>query len=277
MANIIEEVVVPEVPKVIDKQELFVYVPEAADGQKGIASFDSEAFSVINGKVYLKVEYIDKLNDDALSDIAKLKVYTKQILQNLISTKLTVSADTQATITDKATLIDVFNYTIGTYTISYEYLTGTWTDGTNYKSDTSYWGITVTEYDAYSTITVVLALYGNNNLATENYVDGQISTVNTAITGLQGDITALTVTQESCTIATTDWTALADSEPFTYSATITATHTIGTNTEVGIINDQPVLFANYGFVVGAISGQSVTIYTTELPTASVTLVITFKG
>lgn len=87
----------------------------------------------------------------------------------------------------------------------------------------------------------------------------------------------LLVTEERHTIATTDWTALSDSEPFTYSATITATHTIGTNTEVGIINDQPVLFANYGFVVGAISGQSVTIYATELPTASVTLVITFMG
>lgn len=200
----------------------------------------------------------------------------KTIFENLISAKLTaLSSGTVATITDKARTIQAFEFVTGTYTLTYT--EQGWTQDGETFDNLNAWGITATEFSVGSTITVVLALYGNNNLATENYVDGQINTVNTAITGLQGDISDLTVTEESYTIATTDWTALSDSEPFTYSATVTATHTIGTDTEVGIINDQPVLFANYGFIVGAVNGQSVTIYSIEQPSASVTLKIGYKG
>ena len=83
--------------------------------------------------------------------------------------------------------------------------------------------------------------------------------------------------EESHTIQTTDWQDLSSSEPYKFSATITATYTIGNDTEVGTINDQPVLFGNYGFVVGALNGQSVTIYAVKKPEISVTLLIGFRG
>lgn len=83
--------------------------------------------------------------------------------------------------------------------------------------------------------------------------------------------------EESHTIQTTDWQDLSSSEPYKFSATITATYTIGNDTEVGTINDQPVLFGNYGFVVGALNGQSVTIYAVKKPETSVTLLIGFRG
>ena len=86
----------------------------------------------------------------------------------------------------------------------------------------------------------------------------------------------ITPTEENYTIATTDWSALSNSSPYTYSATVTATYTIGNDTEVGIINDQPVLFANYGFVVGEVSGQSITIYSIDEPDASVTLSVGYR-
>ena len=83
--------------------------------------------------------------------------------------------------------------------------------------------------------------------------------------------------EESHTIQTTDWQDLSSSEPYKFSATITATYTIGNDTEVGTINDQPILFGNYGFVVGALNSQSVTIYAVKKPETSVTLLIGFRG
>lgn len=83
-------------------------------------------------------------------------------------------------------------------------------------------------------------------------------------------------TTESYTIASTDWAAAAGISPFTYSTTVTATHTIGANTIVELINDQAVAFANYGFAIGSISGQVLTIYALDAPNASVTLKINYK-
>ena len=84
-------------------------------------------------------------------------------------------------------------------------------------------------------------------------------------------------TDETYTIASNSWTALSSSEPFTYQTTVTATYTVGNDTEVGIINDQAVLFANYGFIVGSVSGQSVTIYSIAQPDTSVTLKVGYRG
>lgn len=82
---------------------------------------------------------------------------------------------------------------------------------------------------------------------------------------------------ESYTIATADWSALSASSPYTYQATVTATHTIGASTVAELLNDAPVTFATYGFAIGSISGQSVTIYSIGQPSASVTLKVNYKG
>lgn len=121
------------------------------------------------------------------------------------------------------------------------------------------------------------------------YSSGWISFVPTTRTingkALSSDITltALDVnaesiaTYETYTIASNSWTSLASSDPFKYQTTVTATYTIGNDTEVGIINDQAVLFANYGFLVGSVSGQSVTIYSIAQPDSSVTLKVGYRG
>ena len=83
--------------------------------------------------------------------------------------------------------------------------------------------------------------------------------------------------EETYTITSNSWTALSSSEPFAYQTTVAATYTIGNDTEVGIINDQAVLFANYGFLVGSISGQNVTIYSIAQPDTSVTLKVGYRG
>lgn len=84
-------------------------------------------------------------------------------------------------------------------------------------------------------------------------------------------------TRESFTVQTSGWGALNNKTPYNYSATVTATATIGNDTLVELINDNAVLFATHGFAIGAISGQSITIYSVGAPSASVTLTIEIGG
>ena len=82
---------------------------------------------------------------------------------------------------------------------------------------------------------------------------------------------------ESYTIASGSWSALSSSDPYTFQATVTATHTISASTVAELLNDAPVTFATYGFAIGSISGQSVTIYSIGQPSAGVTLKVNYKG
>lgn len=88
---------------------------------------------------------------------------------------------------------------------------------------------------------------------------------------LVDDVSAI----ETYTISS--WTALSSSSPYTYQATVTATATIGNNTIVELINDQAVLFATYGFAIGSVSGQNITIYSIGQPSSSVTLKVSIGG
>ena len=81
---------------------------------------------------------------------------------------------------------------------------------------------------------------------------------------------------ESYTITIADWSTMSGIQPFYYQATITAAYTIDNNTIVELINDQAINFAKYGFAIGAVSGQIITIYATNEVVNSVTLKINFK-
>lgn len=82
---------------------------------------------------------------------------------------------------------------------------------------------------------------------------------------------------ETYTVASAMWRDLSGNTPYKYMASVTATYTIGDKTEVGIINDQPVAFANYGFVVGSISNQTVIIFAIDKPTAEINLSVRYRG
>ena len=106
---------------------------------------------------------------------------------------------------------------------------------------------------------------------------GTTFSADTTVLATQTNLTdkAVGVT-ESYTIADTDWSEAAGISPFTYSATVSATYTIGANTLAELINDQAVLFGNYGFAIGSISGQTITLYALDAPVSSVTLKINYK-
>ena len=78
-------------------------------------------------------------------------------------------------------------------------------------------------------------------------------------------------TIEQYNIAASAWTALSNADPFTVQATVTATTTIGADAIIELYNDQPVAFATYAFSIASVSGQTITFYALEAPTAQVTL------
>ena len=80
-------------------------------------------------------------------------------------------------------------------------------------------------------------------------------------------------TVEQFSIPTTSWTALSGADPFTVSATVTATTAIGADAIIELYNDQPVAFSQYCFSIAAVSGQTLTIYALETPTSAVTLTV----
>lgn len=104
---------------------------------------------------------------------------------------------------------------------------------------------------------------------TVNYVTGTASWVKVEM--------GYSIITETTTLAPTDWTALSSSDPYTYQATITATATIGANSIVELFNDNAVTFATYGFAIGSVSGQNITIYSIGQPSVSVDLTIGIGG
>ena len=66
--NVVEVIVIPEVPKVIPDEEIYVYVPVATNTYKGIASFDDEFFNVVGGAVSLSNDFVSSKQDRLTSD-----------------------------------------------------------------------------------------------------------------------------------------------------------------------------------------------------------------
>lgn len=61
--NVIEVIVVPEVPKVVSDEEIYVYVPVATNATKGIASFDANSINVVAGVASVNDKYVNDLID----------------------------------------------------------------------------------------------------------------------------------------------------------------------------------------------------------------------
>lgn len=87
--NVVEKAIVPEVPRVLAGEQLFVYVPTADMDNKGVASYSSKYFTVIDGRVYINQNFIDELtakNSLSLKEILTVdvnveketKLYVKQ-------------------------------------------------------------------------------------------------------------------------------------------------------------------------------------------------------
>ena len=72
--NTITDAIIPDVPRVLSREQLSVYVPVADNVNKGIASYDDESFEVVDGKVYSKGNVLDVL-ELPIEDINSNKFY----------------------------------------------------------------------------------------------------------------------------------------------------------------------------------------------------------
>ena len=81
----------------------------------------------------------------------------------------------------------------------------------------------------------------------------------------------------SATIESSLWTDLTGSDPFKAQCNITLLELSSAKDVLELINDNAVLFANYGFNIGAVSNTTVTIYALKKPTGSVTLQFEMEG
>ena len=83
--------------------------------------------------------------------------------------------------------------------------------------------------------------------------------------------------EETFTKATGDWSALANSSPYTYSTTVTLTTPVSFSSVVELVNNDIVKFATYGFGILSVSGQVATIASIGQPDSSVTFKIKVKN
>lgn len=100
--------VVPETPRVNPYHQETVYIPVASYDDEGIASYDSEYFSVIEGKVKLKKTYAELLAQvqqgvlfetyDSAVDTLELKVENNRVyhISNARNVVITVTGDVLA-------------------------------------------------------------------------------------------------------------------------------------------------------------------------------------
>lgn len=140
--------------------------------------------------------------------------------------------------------------------------------------------------DTYTANTATLYLtedtsvsYESQTLTTEQKTQARTN-IGAGTSNFSGSYNDLTDKPAGSTIETytiTTWTSLSSSEPYTYQATTTATATIGNDTIVELINDQAVAFATYGFAIGSVSGQNITIYSIGQPSSSITLKVKIGG
>lgn len=104
-----------------------------------------------------------------------------------------------------------------------------------------------------------------------------LNETNLRITNILNNTLKITNIVESFSIPITNWTTLENADPYTYSTTVNITSALSTNSIVELINNQPVLFATYGFAIGRISGQNITIYSIGQPSENVTLTVGVTG
>lgn len=113
------------------------------------------------------------------------------------------------------------------------------------------------------------------DLLVEDSGNSGMETIDTTLHNHEQNINKLSGVVE--TFAVSSWTADGTIAPFTYKATVTLQTTLTNETIVELLNDDAVLFATYGFSIGSIASQVVTIYSVGQPSSSVSLSIRIGG
>lgn len=68
--NYFNDIVIPESPRVLSKEQVSLQVPVASTTVPGLASFNDDQFVVIDGRVRLKDEYLDGFADGPIGGLS---------------------------------------------------------------------------------------------------------------------------------------------------------------------------------------------------------------
>lgn len=90
MSNIYQKIVVPDKPKVLEEERIYVYMPTAGENKQGLASFEDRDFNVVNGHVKLRWPMQDLVeNADPLTKPS----FVKLIADEFVKTDRAVTAN----------------------------------------------------------------------------------------------------------------------------------------------------------------------------------------
>ena len=87
------------------------------------------------------------------------------------------------------------------------------------------------------------------------------------------------VESENVTVSEDSWERIPDEsvEPYIFSSVVQVQHTIGENTKVELINNNAVMFAQYGFAIADADEEYITFYSVKKPSNDVSLRVEFMG
>jgi hypothetical protein len=132
-------------------------------------------------------------------------------------------------------------------------------------------------YAARQTITLgSMYYYRTSNPSTNDWNDWEEIDLTKQGQGGSGSSSGGTIIiGEKVKVLISAWEKLENSQPYFYQATIKVATPLTENSNVSIINDNPVLLANFGFSVGVIDSetQAITFYASVLPVGDVELTL----
>ena len=109
MANIFQETITPDKPKVLDGERVYVYVPRATLDTPGIASYDKDDFVLNNGKVHLAKDIDEEIAKHNVDPDAHKNLFDTKVDKNV--TKLATISKITAIYMKKINLNLPYPYT----------------------------------------------------------------------------------------------------------------------------------------------------------------------
>lgn len=226
--------------------------------------YEDSEYKYFEFNVFIKLEneeYNAYVMEDDLSEYLKiddLKSYLDKYIKFDVIKSYDVNASAWSELEDTEvfayqTTIEVSDYEIGEFTAI-----GLVNDNVDYFS--AYGPVIAKEEDSVITLYSVKQPQEDVKLKVK-YTEMGLGTTNII---------------ESHEIKWSDWQELSDSEPFYYKAVITANAKLFKNNEVGVLNDNPVLLAQYGLFVASVDGQEITIYSCALIKKTITINLLIK-
>ncbi len=229
--NIVEDLVIPEVPKVIPNQEMYVYVPAATYENKGIANFDSNTLTVSNGKVSVKIPFVDGKIDGKIDD--RIVQVIGQNLDKVISQKAMTDL-----LEEKASKNELESVTISKSEPTKKVINDIWV---NFDGEVKVYNGSAWEKKL--------------DIVTSDELETQVSNINSALNNKASIQNIVDINNKIPPQASTN-NKLAD-KAFVNSSVATATATFqGTYTDIADLPTEGVDLNDYAFVSGVEDGNA---------------------